>query len=203
MQDINNNQAALDQCCYSKRLLSKILLLNVNNKLDMAKIQQAIYYVKKYHGNQKRKSGEPYYSHPIEVAYMILDWSLNSEVIIAALLHDIVEDTEFSLKKITFLFNHNISELVSKVTKLNDSINAYRLTEEEIILKLTCGKQSKEAILIKLVDRLHNLRTIQYMSQMKQKVKASETIRIYVPLAKYLGIKEIEYELLDISVRLL
>lgn len=203
MQDINNNQAAFDQCCYSKRLLSKILLLNVNNKMDMAKIQQAIYYVKKYHGNQKRKSGEPYYSHPIEVAYMILDWSLNSEVIIAALLHDIVEDTEFSLKKITFLFNHNISELVSKVTKLNDSINAYRLTEEEIILKLTCGKQSKEAILIKLVDRLHNLRTIQYMSQMKQKVKASETIRIYVPLAKYLGIKEIEYELLDISVRLL
>lgn len=203
MQDINNDQEEFDQCCYSKRLLSKVLLLNINNKLDIAKIKQAISYVKKYHGDQKRKSGEPYYSHPIEVAYMILDWSLNSEVIIAALLHDIVEDTKFSLQKITFLFDHNISELVSKVTKLNDSINAYRLTEEEIILKLTCGKQSKEAILIKLVDRLHNLRTIQYMSQMKQRLKASETIRIYVPLAKYLGIKEIEYELIDISVRLL
>ncbi|KHO02686.1 HD domain-containing protein [Rickettsia felis] len=117
---------------------------------------------------KKRKSGEPYYSHPLEVAYIILDWSLDSDVIIAALLHDTVEDTEFTLEKITFLFNHNISQLVSKVTKLNDSINIYRLTEEEIILKLTSGKQSQKAILIKLVDRLHNLRTIKYMPPLKQ-----------------------------------
>lgn len=205
MQDINNYQSKLDPCCYSDRLLSKISLLNVkaNNTLDIVKITQAIYYAKKYHGVQKRKSGEPYYSHPIEVAYIMLDWSLNSELIIAALLHDIVEDTEFSLEKITFLFNHNISQLVSKVTKLNDSINTYQLTEEEIVLKLICGKQSKEAILIKLIDRLHNLRTIRHMPQIKQKKKASETLRIYVPLAKYLGVAEIEYELTDIAVRLL
>ncbi|MFV9852093.1 MAG: HD domain-containing protein [Rickettsia aeschlimannii] len=156
MQVINNY---LELCCYSEKLLGKISLLNKRNiVLDYSKIKQAIYYAKKYHGNQKRKTGEPYYSHPLEVAYIILDWSLDSDVIIAALLHDIVEDTEFTLEKITFLFNHNISQLVSKVTKLNDSINIYRLTEEEIILKLTSGKQSKKAILIKLVDRLHNRR---------------------------------------------
>ncbi len=69
-------------------------------------------------------------------------------------------------------------------------------------MKLICGKQSKEAILIKLIDRLHNLRTIRHMPQIKQKKKASETLRIYVPLAKYLGIAEIEYELTDIAIRL-
>lgn len=203
MQMINNYK--LEPCYYSERLLGKILLLNIkaNNTLDISKIKQAIYYAKKYHGNQKRKSGEPYYSHPLEVAYMILDWSLDLEIIIAALLHDIVEDTDFSLEKITFLFNHNISQLVAKVTKLNDSINIYRLTEEETVLKLICGKQSRKAILIKLVDRLHNLRTIQYMPQIKQIKKANETLRVYVPLAKYLGITEIENELIELAVTIL
>nr|WP_172686780.1 HD domain-containing protein [Rickettsia endosymbiont of Ixodes pacificus]AKS10342.1 hypothetical protein REIP_p205 [Rickettsia endosymbiont of Ixodes pacificus] len=203
MQVINNYQ--LDPCYYSKRLLGKILLLNIraNNILDIPKIKQAIYYAKKYHGNQKRKSEEPYYSHPLEVAYMILDWSLDSEIIIAALLHDIVEDTEFSLEKITFLFNHNISQLVAKVTNLNDSFYMYRLTEEELILKLTYNEQSRKAILIKLVDRLHNLRTIQYISRVKQIKKANETVRIYIPLAKYLGITEIENELIELSTNIL
>lgn len=201
MQVINNY---LESCCYSEKLLGKISLLNKRNiALDYSKIKQAIYYAKKYHGNQKRKTGEPYYSHPLEVAYIILDWSLDSDVIIAALLHDTVEDTEFTLEKITFLFNHNISQLVSKVTKLNDSINIYRLTEEEIILKLTSGKQSQKAILIKLVDRLHNLRTIKYMPSLKQIKKAKETLRIYVPLAKYLGIKAIEQELIELAVSIL
>ncbi|MCC8419195.1 MAG: HD domain-containing protein [Rickettsia endosymbiont of Glossina mortisans submortisans] len=201
MQVINNY---LESCCYSEKLLGKISLLNKRNiALDYSKIKQAIYYAKKYHGNQKRKTGEPYYSHPLEVAYIILDWSLDSDVIIAALLHDTVEDTEFTLEKITFLFNHNISQLVSKVTKLNDSINIYRLTEEEIILKLTSGKQSQKAILIKLVDRLHNLRTIKYMPPLKQIKKAKETLRIYVPLAKYLGIKAIEQELIELAVSIL
>jgi guanosine-3',5'-bis(diphosphate) 3'-pyrophosphohydrolase len=145
----------LEPCHYSSRLLEKLKSLDTENKLDFELINKAIYWARKYHGDQKRKSGEPYYSHPLEVAYMVSDYNLKTDVIVASILHDIIEDTEVSAGMILDNFNERIMQMVNKLTTDN-------LKE---IYNIFC--EDEEAALIKLMDRRHNLRTLKFMPQSK------------------------------------
>ena len=145
----------LEPCYYSSRLLEKLKSLANKNMLNFELINKAIYWARKYHGDQKRKSGEPYYSHPLEVAYMVSDYNLKTDVIVASILHDIIEDTEVSAGMILDNFNERIMQIVNKLTTDN-------LKE---IYNIFC--QDEEAALIKLMDRRHNLRTLKFMPQSK------------------------------------
>jgi (p)ppGpp synthase/HD superfamily hydrolase len=142
-------------CQYSIRLIEKLKSLDTKKVLDFELINKAIYWARKYHGDQKRKSGEPYYSHPLEVAYMVSDYNLKTDVIVASILHDIIEDTEVSAGMILDNFNERIMQIVNKLTTDN-------LKE---IYNIFC--EDEEAALIKLMDRRHNLRTLKFMPQSK------------------------------------
>jgi (p)ppGpp synthase/HD superfamily hydrolase len=144
-----------EPCQYSIRLIEKLKSLDTKNILDFDLINKAIYWARKYHGDQKRKSGEPYYSHPLEVAYMISDYKLKTDVIVASILHDIIEDTEVTAGMILDNFNERIMQIVKKLT--TDNLNK--------IYNIFC--EDEEAALIKLMDRRHNLRTIQFMPKIK------------------------------------
>ena len=118
-------------CKYSIRLIEKLKSLDTQNVLDFELINKAIYFAKRYHGNQKRKSGEPYYSHPLEVAYMISDYNLKTDVIVASILHDIIEDTEVTVEMIQGSFGKRIAEMVDSLTR--DRPDGTKLTIEEVL----------------------------------------------------------------------
>ena len=187
-------------------LLNKIKVLNKqeNVNVQISLIEMAIDYIKEYHEGQKRNSGEPYYIHPIEVAYIVSEYCFDTETIIASLLHDIVEDTDSSLIQIELIFGKRIAEIVDAVTKITMD---YKLSPEEVLYKLNMSSIqdiNKKALLIKLVDRLHNIRTIQHIKSIdKRKRIAQETIEIYVPLAKRINLIKIEQELFDTSNKIL
>jgi len=115
-------------CKYSIKLIEKLKSLDTQNVLDFELINKAIYFAKRYHGDQKRKSGEPYYSHPLEVAYMISDYNLKTNVIVASILHDIVEDTEVTVEMIQGSFGKRIAEMVDSLTR--DRPDGTKLTEK-------------------------------------------------------------------------
>ena len=175
-------------CKYSIRLIEKLKSLDIQNALDFELINKAIYFARKYHGNQKRKSGEPYYSHPLEVAYMISDYNLKTDVIAASILHDIVEDTEVTVEMIQGSFGKRIAEMVDSLTR--NRPDGSKLTVEEIINN-AYHKKDKEVLLIKLFDRLHNIQTIESIKTEKQKKIAEETL-------KYVAIISTEFD--DISL---
>lgn len=186
------------------QLINKIKRTNKNSvtSIDLTSIQQAIYYIKKYHKYQKRDSGEPYYYHPIAVANIIVDYIFNTEIIIAALLHDIVEDTIVSINHIELVFGKNIAEMVDAVT--NIKLN-YQLSRKEAIHKInSINYCHNTSLIIKIADRLHNMRTINYIKSIdKQKIIAQETIQSYVPLAKYVKLNDIAIELEILAINVL
>ena len=151
-------------CQYSIRLIEKLKSLDTKNVLDFDLINKAIYWAKKYHGDQKRKSGEAYYTHPLEVAYMISDYKLKTDLIVASILHDIIEDTEVTAGMILDNFSWRITEMVDMLTR--DRPDGTKLTIEEVINN-AYKKADKEVLLIKLIDRLHNIQTIESMSTQK------------------------------------
>ena len=157
------------------------------------------------HRNQLRQSGEPYIIHPLNVAYILSEMQADRDTICAALLHDTIEDTNITYDEIKNTFNSEIAKLVDGVTKIS-KMNFSTKEEQnfantrKIITSLT---QDVRIIIIKLADRLHNMRTIQYKSEFKQKENAIETLKIFVPLAYYLGAYRIKSELEDISFRCL
>jgi (p)ppGpp synthase/HD superfamily hydrolase len=161
-------------CNYSIRLIEKLKSLDTQNALDFELINKAIYWARKYHGNQKRKSGEPYYSHPLEVAYMVSGYNLKTDVIAASILHDIVEDTEVTVEMIQSTFGQRIAEMVDRLTR--DRPNGTKLSVEQI-LENAYKHKDREVLLIKLIDRLHNIQTIESMKIEKQKDIAEETLR--------------------------
>ena len=175
----SNNYKNLD-CSYSIRLIDKLKSLDSKNVLDFDLINKAIYWAKKYHGEQKRKSGEPYYSHPLEVAYMISEYKLKTDVIVASILHDIIEDTEVTAGMILDNFGWRITEMVDMLTR--DRPDGNKLSVEEI-LNNAYLKQDEEVLLIKLIDRLHNLTTLDVMTSEKKKKIALETLGSFVLLA--------------------
>jgi guanosine-3',5'-bis(diphosphate) 3'-pyrophosphohydrolase len=161
-------------CNYSIRLIEKLKSLDIQNVLDFELINKAVYWAKKYHGNQKRKSGEPYYSHPLEVAYMVSGYNLKTDVIAASILHDIVEDTEVTVEMIQSTFGQRIAEMVDRLTR--DRPNGTKLSVEQI-LENAYKHKDREVLLIKLIDRLHNIQTIESMKIEKQKDIAEETLK--------------------------
>jgi len=172
-----------EPCKYSIRLIEKLKSLDTQNVLDFELINKAVYWARKYHGDQKRKSGEPYYSHPLEVAYMVSEYKLNTDVIVASILHDIIEDTEVNAKMIHNDFGQRIAEMVDRLTR--DRPDGTKLSTEKI-LNNAYQKGDKEVLLIKLIDRLHNMQTIGVKFLDKQIKESKETLENFVSLAMYL-----------------
>ena len=170
---------------------------------DFALLEAAYNMCVEKHKGQKRVSGEPFSCHPIAVANIIADMELDTSSVIAALLHDVVEDTEVTGAEIKAEYGENIALLVDGVTKLSQI--PYHSKEEQQIeslrkMFLAMAKDIR-VIVIKLADRLHNMRTLKSMPEAKQRVKARETLEVYAPLAHRLGMSKIKWELEDLSLR--
>jgi (p)ppGpp synthase/HD superfamily hydrolase len=189
-----------EPCQYSVRLIEKLKSLDNKNVLDFDLINKAIYWAKKYHGNQKRKSGEAYYTHPLEVAYMISEHNLKTDVIVASILHDIVEDTEVTTGMILDNFGWRIAQMVDRLTR--DRPDGMKLSVSEIITN-AYQKQDKEVLLIKLFDRLHNMQTIGVKTQEKKEKICRETINEMLVVCFYLNNKYLAEKLHDFGLTLL
>lgn len=171
-------------CTYSIRLIEKLQSLDIEGNLDFNLINKAIYWAKKYHNGQYRKSGEPFYTHPLEVAYMVSDYKLTTNVIAASILHDIVEDTEVTAGMILDNFGRRIEEIVDRLTR--DRPDGSKLTVEQIIDN-AYEQEDKDVLLIKLIDRLHNIETIGAKSPEKIKKTLVQTFTRFISLSIYLG----------------
>ena len=173
---------------------------------DITMIQKAYETAREAHKDQKRKSGEPYIIHPLCVAIILADLELDKETIVAGLLHDAVEDTWMTCDEITREFGPEVALLVDGVTKIGQlsySKDKVELQAESLRKMFLAMAKDIRVILIKLADRLHNMRTLQYMIPEKQKEKARETMDIYAPIAQRLGISKIKVELDDLSLKYL
>ncbi len=181
-------------------LLNKVSYLS---EKDREEIKEAAEYIIKKHEGQYRKSGEPYYIHPIEASKILADLKLDKTTIISGLLHDVVEDTDTTLEEISEKFGDDVALIVNGVTK----IGKYKFTSREeaeaenFRKMLVSMAKDIRVILVKLADRLHNVRTLQYLPEHKQKRIAKETLDIYAPLAARLGLWKIKSELEDTAFK--
>ncbi len=168
-------------------------------------VEKAFNLAEEAHQEQLRHSGEPFFTHPLAVTEIIADLGLDSTTIIAGILHDVVEDTHVSLEEITKQFSPEIAKLVDGVTKLkNYEFQSKEEQQSESLRKMFLAMASDiRVVIIKLADRLHNMRTLRYQSENKQIEKARETLEIYAPLAHRLGINTIKWELEDLSLKFL
>jgi len=156
--------------------------------LNFDLINEAIRWAKKYHDGQLRESGEPFYTHPLEVAYIVSDYSLKTDVLVASILHDIVEDTEVTIGMVLDGFGWRVAEMVDRLTR--DRPDGSKWSVEEI-LRHASEKGDKEVILIKVIDRLHNIRTASFLPVDKQKQQVTETIKNFLILAEELSLSQI------------
>ena len=174
-----------------------------NPDTNEALLNRAYVYAMKAHGEQRRASGDPYFSHPIEVAAILTDLKLDDATIAAALLHDTIEDTEATRAEIDSLFGHDIGRLVEGLTKLKklDLVTKEAKQAENLRKLLLAIADDVRVLLIKLADRLHNMRTLQYMPPEARRRAAEETLEIYAPLAGRMGTHEMREELDDLAFR--
>ena len=173
---------------------------------DISMIEKAYQIAYDAHKDQRRKSGEPYIIHPLCVAIILADLELDKETLVAGILHDVVEDTVMTEEEITAIFDEEVALLVDGVTKLTQiswTIDKVEIQAENLRKMFLAMAKDIRVILIKLADRLHNMRTLQYMKPEKQKEKARETMDIYAPIADRLGISKIKTELDDLSLKYL
>lgn len=179
-------------------LIKKVSYMKENDKKD---IENASIYIIEKHKNQFRKSGEPYHIHPIEVAKILADLKLDKISIISALLHDVVEDTDTTIEEISALFGEKVALIVDGVTKIGKyQFNSEAEAKVENFRKLIVSTAKDiRVIIVKLADRLHNLRTLSHLREDKQKKIAKETLEIYSPLAGRLGLWSIKRELDDLA----
>ena len=194
MLDLYYWESKFKSCYYSDRLVNKLLLLNnaSNYKIDIVEVKKAIYYAKKYHSDQKRQSGEPYYSPPLQVAYMVADYRFKTNVIVTSILHDVIEDTELSEEMINYLFGSTIARQVENLTRIKKT---KKISSLEMIQSLL--QQNKDDLLvIKYFDRLHNMQSIKVKSPEKIKQISKETLDVFLSLAPRLKIGNEEQDLL-------
>ncbi|WP_425363589.1 HD domain-containing protein [Candidatus Tisiphia endosymbiont of Hybos culiciformis] len=200
MEDLHNWQSKFESCEYVERLLNKLTQLNqqVKQPVDIDEIKKGIYYAKKYHGSQMRQSGEPYYSHPIEVAYMVAQHTalempqyFRTDIIVTSLLHDTIEDTALTKTMINNIFGSQIANQVEDLTrvKVDRKISAAETVE------LLWVQKKYDVLIIKLFDRIHNVETIGVKSPEKIKKIIEETLSRFMSLSIYLGIPKIEQRL--------
>ena len=206
MDDINDWQTKFESCQYSDKLIAKLTLINkaVQNPVDIQEVKKAIYYARKYHGSQIRQSGEPYYSHPLETAYLFAEHVgmksvqyYTTDLIITAILHDVIEDTDLTRNMIAQIFNNSIANKVEDLTriKFDQKITA----GENVNLLFTQYKQ--DVLHVKLFDRLHNVQTIKYMSSEKIKRIIDETIIYFIPLCSCLGLGNVQKDLAKLCIK--
>lgn len=187
-----------------KRMIQRIRMYHPNTDISM--IEKAYHFAADKHKGQKRKSGEPYIIHPLCVGLILADLELDKETITAGILHDVVEDTDTSVEDISREFSYEVALLVDGVTKLGQldyDKDKVEVQAENLRKMFLAMAKDIRVILIKLADRLHNMRTLRYMTPAKQKEKAKETMEIYAPLAQRLGISKVKIELDDLSLRYL
>ena len=173
--------------------------------VDMALVERAVQYAQDKHKDQKRKDGSPYIIHPLAVAQIVSEMGLDTDAVLGALLHDCIEDTDASFDEISRIFSPTVAELVEGVTKLTRAnFSSTEQAQMENLRKMFMA-MSKDirVVLIKIADRLHNMRTMQYQSPAKQVIKCRETMDVYAPLAHRLGMQKVKWELEDISLRFL
>lgn len=183
MSDLDVWVNNFEHCVYADDLINKINLLNhqANNKVNIITIKKAIYYAKKYHGSQKRQSGEPYYSHPLIVAGMVADYCFKTDVLVTAILHDTIEDTDLTKGMINDIFGANIANNVDDLTR----VKSYgKITAAEMV-KLLWAEKKYDLLLIKYFDRLHNLQTINSKSPIKIQQTIQETLKQFISLSIY------------------
>ena len=187
-----------------KELINSVL--KYHQSTDISMIEKAYKVASEAHEGQKRKSGEPYIIHPLCVAIILADLELDKETIVAGLLHDAVEDTWMTYEEVEKEFGSEVALLVDGVTKLGQlsySADKVEVQAENLRKMFLAMAKDIRVILIKLADRLHNMRTLQYMRPEKQQEKARETMDIYAPIAMRLGISKIKVELDDLSLKYL
>ena len=175
-------------------------------KEDIEKIEKAFSIADEAHKDQKRRSGEPYIIHPVAVATILADMGMDTDSICAALLHDVVEDTPTTAKEIRDMFGEDVECLVDGVTKLGQiPLSASKEEEQSENIRKMFLAMSRDirVIIIKLADRVHNMRTLKFMPEEKQRYKARETLEIYAPIAHRLGIRAFKEELEDLAISFL
>jgi (p)ppGpp synthase/HD superfamily hydrolase len=192
----------LEPCKYSTRLIEKLQSLDIENILDFKLIDKAIYWAKKYHDGQFRKSGEPYYTHPLEVAYLFSEYVgkyelqyYTTDLIITAILHDTIEDTLLTKEMILEGFNESIATKVYDLTRIKVD---HKISAGDT-LELIYPQNKTDVLYIKIFDRLHNMKTISFMPEAKRNRIVDETIEYFVPLCASLDLYDIKNELITIS----
>ena len=174
-----------------------------SKNLNKGEITRALEFAEMAHDGQKRKSGEPYIIHPVATAIILIDMGMDTETVVAALLHDVVEDTEVELSEVRQKFGDDVATLVDGVTKLGllPLTSREEQQAENVRKMLLAMSQDIRVVVIKLADRLHNMRTIDYVGEQKQRDKSLETMEVYAPIAHRLGIRAVKEELEDLSLR--
>ena len=193
----NNKEITIQDVISKKKETSR--------RVDTKLIMKAYNYAVEHHGNQKRRSGEPYIIHPLNVAYILAELGLDEATICAALLHDVVEDTDATDADLRREFSDEIADMVAGVTKL-ETIQFSTVEEQQVEdyrkMFLAMGKDIR-VIILKIADRLHNMRTLKYLKRDRQIANAKETMEIYAPLANRLGLYSMKWELEDLSFKYL
>jgi len=203
MEDINSWESKFEFCSYSTKLLEKIESLNkqVRQKVDINEVKKAIYYARKYHSTQMRQSGEPYYSHPLEVAYMFAEYTASeankyykTDLVVTSILHDTIEDTVLTEGVILDIFGRKVASQVEDLTR----VKAYgKISSAEIIKNLFLQEKHAVAI-IKLFDRIHNLKNLGIKSPEKARKIIEETATYFIVLALYLESPIIKQQIIDL-----
>jgi (p)ppGpp synthase/HD superfamily hydrolase len=200
-EDINYwDNSKYQYCAYAERLLNELILLNtkVKQPIDIDEVKKGIYYAKKYHGSQMRQSGEPYYSHPIEVAYMVAQYTalkipkyFRTDMIVTALLHDTVEDTKLTEEMIAYIFGSQVASQVQDLTR----VKPHGKISSAETLNILFQQKKHDVALIKILDRKHNLQTIKAKSPEKVKKIIKETLITFLSITTTINGLELENEL--------
>ncbi|MDR0838236.1 MAG: HD domain-containing protein, partial [Oscillospiraceae bacterium] len=174
-----------------------------NPTADFVRLRAAFDFAASHHASQRRRDGSPYVTHPLETAGIVADMGLDDDSLIAALLHDCIEDTPATQEELTRLFGADVADIVDGVTKLTRV--HYTSKEEEqmenLRKMLMAMARDIRVILIKIADRLHNMRTMEYQKPETQLKKSMETMEVYAPIAHRLGMQRVKWELEDLSLR--